>query len=167
MLDGDRRGWGRGVHHHEEPCDADDEYDDEEDEQSCKADDAAEGGNADEQPDSAGMYKSTNSLLHDLHALHQHRLIFSNPSTPSSSLDSPNQLRPVTNHYPTTYDSATLTKATSPIIPEPCQRLPTYFPEPSKESEDGMYLGEVQKVKERYEDTNRCVHVFSRYLLLF
>lgn len=159
VLDGEWRGWGRGLRCHEKPCDNED-YEDEEEEYSRKGSDAAKGGEADERLDGlAGIYKSTNSFLHDLHALNQHRLIFSNPpppsvpsSPPTQHLQSPAQSRPAASRY---HDSKLPAKPALTPISELCQRIPAYFPESSKGFEDGMHLGEVQKVKERYEDINR------------
>jgi hypothetical protein len=125
----------------------------------------AEGGIA-KTDDAAEMYKSTNSFLHDLHALHQHRFIPPNPPTPSPSSNSPTQYPqspppcPAISHYQSSYDSYTPTKHGLSPLSEQCSRLPAYLPETNRGLEDGVYLGEVQKVKDRYEDTNRCVLLF-------
>lgn len=97
-------------------------------------------------------YKSANSVLHDLHALHRHRIVFS-----SSNFDPNNQYSPLPNH-PTTKAS---------LSPEPlhyhASASATKSPPSSDFSEstvsltsEGMFA-EEQRVKERYEDTNKCV----------
>jgi hypothetical protein len=89
------------------------------------------------------QYESANTFLHDLHALHRHRLIF---SSPPSTLLQPG-LSP-----PHAQDKSHL----PPIADYP--RIP------DKQDSSGMhdfgrgFVEEVESVKERYEDTNRCVN---------
>ncbi|KAJ7357132.1 hypothetical protein DFH08DRAFT_475047 [Mycena albidolilacea] len=86
------------------------------------------------------QYESANTFLHDLHALHRHRLIF---SSPSSTLLQPG-LSP-----PRTQDKS---------HPPPIADYPRI---PDKQDSSGMhdfgrgFVEEVESVKERYEDTNR------------
>lgn len=117
------------------------------------------------QDSTAGMYKSTNSLLHDLHALHQHRYIPSDPSTSSNSTQRmQSSMSPMASrhsnhqHYQSSYDRP------KNLLPAPLAERPSLFvshetPMPSgldqEDISDKMDFGEVQKVKERYEDTNR------------
>ncbi|KAJ7900106.1 hypothetical protein B0H14DRAFT_1549401 [Mycena olivaceomarginata] len=86
------------------------------------------------------QYESANTFLHDLHALHRHRLIF---SSPPSTLLQPGLSPPHAQdklHLP-------------PIADYP--RIP------DKQDSSGMhdfgrgFVEEVESVKERYEDTNR------------
>src|ERR1700720_1031424 len=71
VLDGEKRGWATSQ---KETYEDEEEEVLEEQEQNIVE-------NVGQWRDS-DIYKSTNSFLHELHALHQHRLIFSNPSTP-------------------------------------------------------------------------------------
>ncbi|KAJ6509302.1 hypothetical protein C8R47DRAFT_17559 [Mycena vitilis] len=89
-------------------------------------------------------YESANTFLHDLHALHRHRLIFASPSPPfQPEISSPLRFQ----H--------------KPYLPP---SLPDYPRIPDKQDASGMRdfgrglpFEEVQSVKERYEDTNRLL----------
>ncbi|KAJ7130117.1 hypothetical protein C8R43DRAFT_1025982 [Mycena crocata] len=87
-------------------------------------------------------YSSANTFLHDLHALHRHRLIFSAP-TPSFPLP---QLSPVPHYPDKSYlpipDDSAPNKSRSSGVPDLGCKLP---------------FEEVQSVKERYEDTNKLL----------
>ncbi|KAJ7492850.1 hypothetical protein FB451DRAFT_552869 [Mycena latifolia] len=89
-------------------------------------------------------YESANTVLHDLHALHRHRLIFSSPPSYPEHL-----------HPPCFPD-----KSYAPPIPN-YPRAPD-IKDTSGRQDFGCQLPykEVQSVKERYEDTNRCVGSF-------
>jgi hypothetical protein len=94
-------------------------------------------------------YKSANTFLHDLHALHRHRLIFSSSSPPFLQPELPS-----TPHF---QDKSHL------------QPTPDYPRMPDKQDLSGMQdfgrelpFEEVESVKERYEDTNRLRQFFIR-----
>lgn len=82
-----------------------------------------------------GEYKDANSFLHDLHALHQHRFLFA--SHPSNQYSCP----------PTTYPTG------KPIMPQVSQRPPNRH----KNDVSTIPEMEVERVKERYEDTNKLL----------
>jgi len=130
VLDGDARGWA--THNR-------DESDGEEDVES----DAVP-----EWHDAAATaeYKDANSFLHDLHALHQHRLMF---------CPAPLPLHPP-NPYSCPLTSNPIGKSVIPQVPQRQQRHKdriTNIPEPG-----GTVLDlEVVRVKERYEDTNKLL----------
>lgn len=177
VLDGEKRGWGVPI-----PEVYEDEYDEEEEEIEEGQEQPGVGGRAEglavegKWRDS-GMYKSTNSFLHDLHASHQHRLIASSSSTPSSpnplsqqqrqqqqqSSLSSSSLRSSSSQYiPPSYDDM-LTKSTlSPLserlhVPSFDHNLTAQRGLDGHAVEDMMPLGEERMVKERYEDTNRYI----------
>ncbi|KAF7339663.1 hypothetical protein MSAN_02181300 [Mycena sanguinolenta] len=82
-------------------------------------------------------YQSANIFLHDLHALHRHRLLFSSP--PSAFI------RPGPFSPPVQEKSFLL-----PIVD-----LPRTVDKQELSGMQGFGIEEVDKVKERYEDTNR------------
>ncbi|KAF8213302.1 hypothetical protein K438DRAFT_1085944 [Mycena galopus ATCC 62051] len=84
-------------------------------------------------------YESANTFLHDLHALHRHRLIFASP--PSS----PGLLSP-----PHSQDKSHL-----PQITDYSQMLDKQDLSGVHDFGHGLSVQEVESVKERYEDTNR------------
>ncbi|KAJ6574874.1 hypothetical protein B0H19DRAFT_1126111 [Mycena capillaripes] len=88
-------------------------------------------------------YESANTFLHDLHALHRHRLIFASSSPP---------FQPDLSSIPRPPEKSYL-----PPIPD-------YRRMPDKQDASGMHdfggglpFEEGQSVKERYEDTNRLL----------
>ncbi|KAJ7293350.1 hypothetical protein C8J57DRAFT_1268805 [Mycena rebaudengoi] len=125
-----------------------DEDDGEEDEDEAFSD-GRNASRAGPQPSSATVdnaeYQSANSFLHDLHALHRHRLIFSSPQSPQH----PTYVIP--HHYHEKHLPLTSEYARTP---DDKDRVGlggvAHFTtaEPSS-------LEEVQSVKERYEDTNK------------
>ena len=151
ILDGEKRGWA--IHRQ-------DSYDENELEEEVEQSVVEVEG----QWRDSGMYKSTNSFLYDLHALHQHRLNFSRLSTPSSSNQSNQHRQPSLSQ--SSY-SNTLTKPTLPLISK--ETNISSFDDDfitqknihgcnmggAADIEDGTTSYEVQRVKERYEDTNR------------
>jgi len=162
VLDGEKRGWG--IPHQES-------YDDDDDETELQEYPERTDVENEAQSQDSGMYKSTNTFLHDLHALHQHRLIFSgsSTSTPSSSNLSSQQRQasssplrtPSSQYSQSSYDN-TPTKFNLPPISE--RSSISSFDDQDLNTEkdgcdvgDGMTLCEVQRVKERYEDTNRLL----------
>jgi len=131
VLDGEKRGWGVPILE-----DCDDECDDEEEFQEEPEEAGAEGG---ESWQDSGMYKSTNSVLHDLHALHQHRFVTSTSSTPSPDLSCQQRQLSLPPSSPL--------RPTNLIAQKDLDRL----------EGDGITTGELQRVMERYEDTNRLL----------
>ncbi|KAJ7139896.1 hypothetical protein C8R44DRAFT_765698 [Mycena epipterygia] len=88
------------------------------------------------------QYESANTFLHDLHALHRHRLIFTSP--PLQHLE----LSPTPYRHDKSY------------VPP----IPDYPRAPDKNDSSGMQdfgceppFEEVQSVKDRYEDANRLL----------
>ncbi|KAI0724345.1 hypothetical protein C8T65DRAFT_733982 [Cerioporus squamosus] len=109
----------------------------------------------------AGAYKHANTLLHDLHAEQRHRVLFSSLSPPEHisiahnhprnhpelehPLSSPSKLPPMVPEYgPLPVPSYESTKHTSSFT----------ISIPSKDASAVDHV-EVQRVTERYEDTNR------------
>jgi len=81
---------------------------------------------------SAGAYKSVNAFLHDVHTLHQHRLLFSFPP-PQKSL-----------HHQ--------------ISDRPPAKYITQLPgDATRRSGDIAEAEESERVKQRYEDTNKLL----------
>ncbi|KAJ7783535.1 hypothetical protein DFH07DRAFT_190264 [Mycena maculata] len=86
-------------------------------------------------------YQSANTFLHELHALHKHRLIFS----PSWQPSSPPRPSPASRYQDKSY------------LPQ----IPDYHRPPNKDSsgmqsfQSELPYEEVQSVKERYGDTNK------------
>lgn len=152
LLDGKARGWGlRG----DDNIDYDNEEDDEEEESASEE-------SVHQNVHDAGQYKSTNSFLHDLHALHQHRLIFS--SSPPHLHLTPNQRQYINSHglfHPDQGSSPIPGKVLPPLseCPRPHSQLNQCIsigPMPQS-GDDGNRMDEVQRVKERYEETNKFV----------
>ncbi|KAK7064417.1 hypothetical protein R3P38DRAFT_2824372 [Favolaschia claudopus] len=89
-------------------------------------------------------YESANTFLHDLHALHRHRLIFSSPlpqyppieQTPAPHRDK-SQLPPTLEYSSMSFDKQDLSGFRDRGL--------------------GVPVKEAESVKERYEDTNRLL----------
>ncbi|KAH9890907.1 hypothetical protein C8Q73DRAFT_792357 [Cubamyces lactineus] len=104
----------------------------------------------------AGEYRNVNSLLHDLHAEQRHRMLFST-SLPPSHL-------PMLHHAEHTYAVAASADKTVPALSrnglpsaqDEGRKAPSSFTIsiPSKDTAMVDHV-EVQRVTERYEDTNR------------
>jgi hypothetical protein len=100
-------------------------------------------------------YQSTNSLLHDLHTLHQHRLRF---STPSPSLPS-HLFSDSSAHSTPSLGSGPMTKSFQPACTQShysgeCHKC--IMDDPLHMNlEDKVEMKEVQSVKQWYEDKNR------------
>jgi len=158
VLDGEKRGWG--ISHLES-------YDDEEQVEELQQDLEQNIIEDEGQSHDSGMYKSANSFLHDLHALYQHRLTFSSSSTstPSSSNPTSQQRQPSSSPLRTpssqpSYDNTPM-KSNLPPISE-LSSISSFDQDLNTQKEecdvgDGMTSYEVQRVKERYEDTNRLL----------
>lgn len=102
-------------------------------------------------------YKDANSRLHELHVLNQHRLLFAHPPPPRDYRLNPNSgVAPHAAHTLTQHVPAEQGPATWP-------EGPLYHPTPPHlegrnlitTKEKGL-VEEVQCVRQRYEDANRC-----------
>jgi len=158
VLDGQSRGWNR-----KEPDDS------EEDEEDMSQDDEQEivtiEGRKDEWQAGAGEeYKSTNNLLRELHVLQQHKLMFSNRS---SSSPSPSLYSSAQSNRPSPQSQGPNGMPTKSFVP-PLSESPRTHPSDGYDSKGAtnQYIpnvdvqaerNEVQRVKERYEDTNRLL----------
>jgi len=156
VLDGEKRGWGVPI-----PEVYEDEYDEEEEEIEEGQEQPGVGGRAEglavegKWRDS-GMYKSTNSFLHDLHASHQHRLIASSSSTPSSPNPLSQQQRQ--QQQQSSLSSSSLRSSSKRLhVPSFDHNLTAQRGLDGHAVENTMPLGEERMVKERYEDTNRLL----------
>ena len=149
-LDGAARGWAKPE--------ITEGYDDDQEEQYSDEEDAV----YDYRPTrnqvtlASAEYKSTNTMLRDLHTLHQHRLLFSSPS-PAMPHITPTKL-----DYHSTHDASNMSyrsPSKTYMQPQPERLRPSY---PSVELEKGLQLErnvpeEAEIVNERYENTNKCV----------
>lgn len=112
----------------------------------------------------AGEYKHVNTLLHDLHAEQRHRMLFSSSSPPIH--------QPFAHYHPRhlpelAYPSSSLDKlaATVPVHGPPAadptelhRHMPSFtISIPIKDASTVDHV-EVQRVTERYEESNRCVN---------
>lgn len=111
--------------------------------------------------DTTRVYKSANSFLHDLHAEHRHRAVFSSNfiNAPPSS-----QQHPLRHAICPDPGPNCLTKATLPPLSERLRKSlqdellhGSMFGEESLETKvAAMDMHEVMRVKEQYEDRNKC-----------
>lgn len=142
-------------------------YDDGEDYQDEGEDDTeADGGRSEYREvrsrwqEQAGMYKQANTLLHDLHAEQRHRILFS-PSSSSHPWCSTTQgdisphgdsgkLMDATRHHPYPYQP-------TPPLPPHTVSSKTVAPESLCQPRGDVSIEdvEVQRVTERYENTNK------------
>jgi len=162
ILDGEKRGWGVPTL---------DPYDNEYEDEELEQDEVGERHIDDGHWLDSGEYRSTNSFLHELHTLHQHRVSncpTSSPLASSSQIRQPTSsqsspLRPSIRFSPSGYDNVP-TKSALPPISELSANVTSLYEEldvqRSLHGHDGgnmMIVDEVQMVKERYEDTNRLL----------
>ncbi|KAJ7597275.1 hypothetical protein C8J56DRAFT_314471 [Mycena floridula] len=129
LLDGRTRGWG--------------------DPQSAEIDSDAESTESEEEQSSSqsqgrlispnSEYKSVNSFLNELHTLHRHRLLFSQPDPQQTPFPSNSPLR-------CPKDST----AASPLKGRSCKTA-------AELGDIGNTLLETQRVSQRYEDTNKLL----------
>ncbi|KZP32310.1 hypothetical protein FIBSPDRAFT_882662 [Athelia psychrophila] len=142
VMDGAQRGWAVSV-----PPTLDAQYDSEEEylEEDAHSLDTER---LHAQGEVGTMYKSTNNMLHDLHALRQQRML-SGPSMPGS--DRHGQLYPSSSPYHQEHAKSML----PPMSERP--RLPWSAPSEGagKAVDGGMDAVELE-VKHRYEETNRA-----------
>ena len=125
---------------------------------------------APDQPVDSSEYKETNNMLHEIHALNQHRLLFVNPPpTPGPST----YASPALNSLP--YQLAHTSEQSHPYAPLAAHKLNNFshlpvhpIHPPRFEMESHLQVGaqhppqqddrqEVQWVRERYEDANRLL----------
>ncbi|KDQ63864.1 hypothetical protein JAAARDRAFT_189390 [Jaapia argillacea MUCL 33604] len=155
-LDGPSRGWGGSIDDFDDDCD-----DDGEDERyGFQETGAGSGQHLNHWQEVAGVYRNTNSVLHDLHTEHQHRIMF---LSPPSSPQVPNRqpLQP----YPHQTPPARPLHPQKVYIPLPQESRQYSGASPSKSnlvspsptSVQTFGLDETQLVKERYEDANRLL----------
>ena len=148
ILDGEKRGWGVGMDNNELEDGGAYSYDDDDDDDSEGRGELAGKGQR-EDFGAAETYKSTNSILHDLHALYQHRMMFSNFSSPTSP---PSQPYPASSS--SLLPSSSLNQPYKINYHVPAKSMP---PPISDRPPTGLDPHEVHRVKERYENTNRYV----------
>ncbi|KIM48430.1 hypothetical protein M413DRAFT_440160 [Hebeloma cylindrosporum] len=141
VLDGASRGWARPL---EDPS---------EDEEDFCSDDEVENlasSHPSQQDQSQSEYKSTNTMLRELHTLQQHRICFSSPSPApqTTSLSSGLPHLTISSRSP---DKGLLLQQ---------ERLRPAFPSALMEKGykgDGIASDEVNRVTERYEGTNKFI----------
>jgi hypothetical protein len=101
-----------------------------------------------------GQYKATNSLLHDLHVLNQHRRMFSSPSPPStSSLE-------FHSSYNTSLAgscSTTMSRHQRTDSDMGTPKVVEDIDDSSSRLGDVVSMEEAQSVQQHYQDTNRLV----------
>lgn len=166
VLDGDARGWAKPAYD-----DGEEEYESDED---IERQQDAHRNAVDAQ--SLSPYKSANSFLHDLHTLQRHRLMFALPMPLSTQAPQYQQYTDYQkNNYPQSpskefhhslasyaaHDHVPMGKSILPLISER-PRSPEKMASPGSGQElgdigDSMSVDEVQRVTERYEDTNKYV----------
>lgn len=168
VLDGTQRGWAKPLYPSTPPAD---DSDGEEDWIDGEDDAAAAYAypRVATSPDHTD-YKRTNSMLHDAHALHQHRLVFSQPSSqlsphiylpPHSGFSAPplsmatHQPLQSTHGLYTPSPFSSDGKVSISALPE-CP-LPGLYSHHAHQSAAYTPLDfhEVRSVRERYEDTNK------------
>ncbi|GLB36379.1 hypothetical protein LshimejAT787_0306670 [Lyophyllum shimeji] len=142
-LDGRSRGWGA----------PDAEAGGDEDEEYVSSDDEAAEGSGDNAALAVhtSEYQKANSVLHELHALHQHRLLFSSNSHPS-----PAQLPPV-SAFPGAHHQHQHSKMTVTQPPLMQSKDPAFDASGLEYSGSHSSKDELNRVTERYEDTNRLL----------
>ena len=147
ILDGEKRGWGVEMDNNEFEDGGAYSYDDDDDDSEGRGELAGKGQREDF--GAAETYKSTNSVLHDLHALYQHRMMFSDFSSPTSP---PSQPYPASSS--SLLPSSSLNQPYKINYHVPAKSMP---PPISDRPPTGLDPHEVHRVKERYENTNRYV----------
>lgn len=142
VLDGAQRGWaapGVPTSDSYDQYDSEEEYEDEEDnERSLEVESSLH-----EKGAVGAIYKSTNNMLHDLHALRRQRMLSGTSMTNSDRHGQSSSPQ---------YQPNDINEHAKPTI-QPTPRSPRS--EPDKAFDAGMNAVEME-VKQRYEDTNRC-----------
>ncbi|EPQ60920.1 hypothetical protein GLOTRDRAFT_113424 [Gloeophyllum trabeum ATCC 11539] len=152
-LDGPSRGWA--------PLDADSgDEDDEVDEWQL---DDNDGRTAEYSRETSERYRASNTLLHDLHAEYQHRLLF----MPSPSQHSRSDMQSYPPHPSITSCPAkqdVLRLSDRPIMVERNGHLHRHTNLDIQGEKEGIDTAEGLRVKERYEESNRLLRslVLSR-----
>jgi hypothetical protein len=138
VLDGTSRGWARPPETASE------------DEEDLISDDEAELLVPSHPSQQQSEYKSTNTMLRELHTLQQHRIYFSSSSTTqNTSLSTSLPHLTISSCHP---DKG--------ILPPQQERLRAAMPIEKGYQDDGITTDEVNRVTERYEERNKCV-IFS------
>ncbi|KAF5377543.1 hypothetical protein D9615_005193 [Tricholomella constricta] len=142
-LDGNSRGWGVPI-----PASG---CDDDDDEYMSNEDEPVErNGDRSAWPAHSSEYKAANNVLHELHTLQQHRLLFSSSCTSTSHIPV-NDRSSVNPSNPDAHDMRSkMLTAPRPLAPIKDPAFDTSGSAGSHPSED-----EIIRVTERYEDTNR------------
>lgn len=143
MLDGQARGWGPHV-----PDTVDD------DEESVMGDEETD-GNRHGQWQGADEYKSTNNLLHELHTLNQHRLLFSSPQQHLAGIRSSDSSRHLPNPFYPDQAQRTSERPRSHIDHSNIQA--SKFDAMTSKAVFELPMDEIQRVKGRYEDANKLL----------
>jgi len=168
VLDGAQRGWSKPLDQSTAHSDGEEDWIDGEDDDSA----AYAYPCVPTSPDYTN-YKQTNSMLHEVHALHQHRLIFSQPTSQPSPhvILHPNSgflTRPLSmaTHQPSQSTHGFCSpssfssdgKASIPALPEcPLPGIAHVVPVLNQSAAyTPLDFHEVKSVRERYEDTNKC-----------
>ncbi|KAI0670110.1 hypothetical protein C8Q78DRAFT_1080007 [Trametes maxima] len=107
----------------------------------------------------AGEYRSANTLLHDLHAEHRHRMLFSSPHPFSEMPTLHHRLHNEHHHHIVDVPSTDKTLPNLTNVESPSLEYQKHTPSftvsiPSKNANVVDHV-EVQRVTQRYEDTNR------------
>jgi len=155
VLDGASRGWARPP---------ETSFEDEED--YCSDDEVEEKApsyhSQQESQQHQSEYKSTNTMLRELHTQQQHRICFSPPSTlQNTSLSTHPSHLTISTPIPSRHLS--LDKGLLPLQPE---RVRPAFPSAPMEKgyhDDGIATEETNRITERYEGTNKCVITFGQF----
>jgi len=143
-LDGHSRGWGVP-----DPADGADD-----DEEYVASEGEAVEGNDDRSAwaEHTSEYQKANNVLHELHALHQHRLLFSSNSHLSLPQRSPLEPSTLGTHHHDRHS-----KMIMPQRPVMQTKDPAFDPSGSGYSGSHSSKDEVHRVTERYGDTNRLL----------
>jgi hypothetical protein len=135
--------------------------DNDEDEDDSDGLQERDGENTSESRRDSGEYKSANSVLHEVHALHQHRLSSSSLSRAHLLLRQPRRPYPQGVALPHQQLNSTVDNSAVPPLSEH-QRAPTKGPIHSSVPElwnigNTISTDEVLRVRERYESANKLV----------
>jgi hypothetical protein len=155
-LDGRIRGWGQEPELPGEDDDGEDYIDDSTEDMVPLPSTA---GYAHPSLHAENEYKSANTVLRELHTLHQHRMLFSTPPSPGSHS---------TAHLMVAHTSPPLLHGPSPLRNQIgkeritgawSQHSNSTAKEKSSENDDSVLEQEAHRVAERYEGLNKFVRI--------
>ncbi|KAF5311834.1 hypothetical protein D9619_003329 [Psilocybe cf. subviscida] len=155
-LDGRTRGWGQDQELSTEEDDGEEYYIDEDTEDMVPSPSPA--GYVHPTLHAENEYKSANTVLRELHTLHQHRMLFST-AQPSGNHS--------TAHLMVAHTSPPLLHGPSPLRNQIgkdkmtttwSQHPPTMTKEKTSEDDNSVLEEEATRVAERYEGLNKFVH---------